>query len=168
MSGRVVDCYAQGRQAAFAHFIKHAEGGRAAAMKNFFTGVKDRAVRFGEGQLDAAKGLFKGVHGGLGINMDPDISARAHEILSDRRGMQWDTLADMQRAAHRAEALKHLKKLTPTLLTGAGAYGVHKALKLKGEIDQQREMQRAQEQMLEQHLRQQQYAPVASAPYGMR
>jgi len=145
MRGLTASAYDEGRDAAMGVFLKHA--GRADALKGLFERAKGRALDFGKGQLDAAKGVFKGMHGGVGINMDPDISARAHEILTNTPGagsLQWDDLASMQRAAHRAEAVRHLKKLTPSLLAGATAYGAHRVLGLKKDLEEQRAAQQQQ------------------------
>lgn len=167
MSGVASAAYTQGGAAALACFLKHANAGRAGVMRGLYDRAKDKVVQFGKGQLDAAKGAFKGVSGGMGINMDPDISSRAHEILAKVPGsasMQWDTLDGMQRAAHRAEAIRHLKGLAPTLLTGAGAYGLHRALGFKRDVDRAR-AQREQEQAMHAAYMQQAQAEAMRAAY---
>lgn len=88
-----------------------------------------RIKSFGQGQLDAAKGLFNNARGGLGGQLSPDFKGF--------EGMNPAAITpghmELARASHRGMAMQSLKTLAPSLAVAGGLGLMHHMNKKKEE-----------------------------------
>lgn len=88
-----------------------------------------RIKSFGQGQLDAAKGLFNNARGGLGGQLSP--------AFKGFDGMSPEAITpghmELARASHRRMAMQSLKTLAPTLAVAGGLGLMHHMNKKKEE-----------------------------------
>ena len=82
-----------------------------------------RIKSFGQGQLDAAKGLFNNARGGFGGKFNPATIT----------GPVPEASMEMARASQRSAALGNLKTLAPTLAVAGGLGLMHHMNKKKEE-----------------------------------
>lgn len=115
--------------AAFGIDFEKVSAGTAPA--SFLSGVIPGVKRFGQGQLDAAKGLFHNTRGGLGGKFNPNVTGAG---WAPPQGFN----DELGRSMHRQQAMGNLKTLAPTLAV-AGGLGVLNHMSNKK--DEQRRMQ---------------------------
>lgn len=94
-------------------------------------GLLSRAMSFGEGQMGAAKDLFRNLRGGLGGAMNPSVITGAVPAQS----------MDLARASQRQQALGNLRTLAPSLAVGGGLWALHRHNQALEEQRRQQAMQ---------------------------